>query len=207
VAQKTEKQNGRPRQFDPDVALRAATMVFWRKGYLGTSLDDLTDAMGINRPSLYATFGNKESLFLSCIDLYDAASAELLDAALAAPKIGDALDAFFTAGVEGVTSRSTPSGCLIACSLVGAAEESDEIKSKLKACMASTDAAVRRRLRQAIDAGELPANTDVAATARMANCIRHGLALRARAGESRRDLVNAARVASRTLFGRSRRAT
>jgi AcrR family transcriptional regulator len=207
VAQKTEKQNGRPRQFDPDVALRAATMVFWRKGYLGASLDDLTDAMGINRPSLYATFGNKEALFLSCIDLYDAASAELLDAALAAPKIDDALDAFFTAGVEGVTSRSTPSGCLIACSLVGAAEESDRIKSKLKACMASTDAAVRNRLKQAVKAGELPADTDVAATARMVNCIRHGLALRARAGETRKELARAARAAADALLGRSPRAT
>src|SRR5262245_6911630 len=123
---------GRPREFDAALALDKALLVFWEKGYRGTSLDDLTDAMQINRPSLYAAFGDKEQLFLSAVDRYrDKYIVPQVKKLFAEKTLRKALSEFLR-GIAGVvTSESTPPGCLIACLLSEECCESETIRSKL----------------------------------------------------------------------------
>src|SRR5262245_63600804 len=113
MAETKLKQNkasrlGRPRAFDRDQALERALDVFWRKGYEGASLSDLTEAMGINPPSLYAAFGNKEELFGEALNRYMERHAEVLREVLARPKARDAIEALLTCTADALTDKSTP---------------------------------------------------------------------------------------------------
>ena len=101
---------GRPREFCVDYALAKALRVFWEKGYEGTSLTDLTEAMGITRPSLYAAFGNKESLFRKTLDLYEREKLNYIGKALAEPTARRVAEAMLRGGVEIDTSRDEPHG-------------------------------------------------------------------------------------------------
>src|SRR5215469_7573792 len=103
---------GRPREFDADEALAAALRVFWTRGYEGASLTDLTEAMGISRPSLYACFGNKEALFRQALDLYEREKLAYVGAALEAPTAREVAERLLLGGLDIQTSRTEPKGCL-----------------------------------------------------------------------------------------------
>src|SRR3954452_13828883 len=103
---------GRPRQFDVDEALAAALRVFWTKGYEGASLTDLTEAMGIMKPSLYAAFGNKESLFRKALDLYEREKLEYAARALEQPSARGVAEVLLRGAVNNVTGPEEPHGCL-----------------------------------------------------------------------------------------------
>src|SRR5580692_9854251 len=103
---------GRPRAFDAEKALDRAMKVFWRKGYLGTSLFDLTDAMGINRPSLYAAFGDKKSLFRKALDRYSKGPSIYLSEALQEPTARSVVERLLHGVVELLTDPRTPSTCM-----------------------------------------------------------------------------------------------
>src|SRR5215470_7382891 len=103
---------GRPRAFDVDEALDRALEVFWRQGYEGTALSDLTAAMGINRPSLYATFGNKEALFRKVLDRYADGPAAYAARALELPRARDVVEALVYGAIELTTGPDTPLGCI-----------------------------------------------------------------------------------------------
>jgi len=123
---------GRPREFDLTEALDQALLVFWRKGYRATSLEDLTDAMQINRPSLYAAFGDKENLFLKTVDHYrDKFVVPRVKKLLACDDLRAGLTEFFRSMTNSIHEGDTPSGCVIACLLSDDASESGEIKAKL----------------------------------------------------------------------------
>src|SRR5438067_5604399 len=104
---------GRPRSFDIDKALDRALQVFWHKGYEGTTLSDLTQAMGINRPSLYAAFGNKEALFRKALDRYGEGPAAYVRAALEEPTARAVAERLLLGTVEGLTDPGHPTGCLM----------------------------------------------------------------------------------------------
>src|SRR5260370_13598875 len=104
---------GRPRAFDPDVALERAMHVFWAKGYEGASLSDLTQAMRINRPSLYAAFGNKEQLFRKVLDRYMDGPVAYFGKALAAPKAWDVVEEIFLGTARMADDPRLPAGCLM----------------------------------------------------------------------------------------------
>ncbi len=124
---------GRPRSFDPDKALDAAVCTFWKYGYDGASLDALTAAMGINRPSLYAAFGDKAALFESALRRYQTTAWKGMRAALdEAPDAGAAIDGYFAAARRHVAGRGTPRGCLVA-SVLGEVSEADPRWRKLAA--------------------------------------------------------------------------
>ncbi|MGC3988741.1 MAG: TetR/AcrR family transcriptional regulator [Chthoniobacteraceae bacterium] len=109
---KSHPAKGRPRAFDPEQALDRAMRVFWSKGYVGASLSDLTEAMGINRPSLYAAFGNKESLFRLALEHYGKGPASFLQQALDQPTARKVAETILFLNVEMLTDPSTPGGCL-----------------------------------------------------------------------------------------------
>jgi len=179
---------GRPREFDLDEALAAALRVFWTKGYEGASLTDLTEAMGITRPSLYAAFGNKEALFRKALDLYERDKLAYVEAALRAPTARQVAENLLHGALDIMTSSCDPRGCLGVLSTVACNEYCESLKEDVMARRASSDAALLRRFERAREEGDLPANVDPAGLARYLSAIMQGMAVQSGGGASRAEL-------------------
>jgi AcrR family transcriptional regulator len=188
---------GRPRNFDMDEALKRALEVFWRKGYEAATICDLTAAMGINPPSLYAAFGNKEGLFCKALDRYTEMHDEVLREALARPKAKDGIAALLSKTVDALTDKSTPPGCLLVQGIAGASDHDQCIRDQLSARRAANEKMIRVRLKRAKSEGELPANADPAALARFIATVTQGMAVQAAGGASRKELEAVATTAMR----------
>src|SRR6478609_7633361 len=124
---------GRPREFDLDEALAAALRVFWSKGYEAASLSDLTEAMGITRPSLYAAFGNKEALFKKTLDLYEREKLTYMSHALSAPTARGVAERLLHGAIANATSKNEPQGCLGVISTVNCGQEASSIRDHVMA--------------------------------------------------------------------------
>ena len=199
-----KRPRGRPRSFDRDQALDAAVLVFWDKGYEGSSIEDLTDAMGINRPSLYAAFGNKRDLFMQAIDRYAATHGNRAFSAFRLePDNRMAVEQFFAASIECALADGTPRGCLINTVATEAAENDAELRDKLADMFTQTDAAIARRLATNDDADASPIH-DPEGLARMAHSVTHSIMTRARAGASRNELSQVADSFMAVLFPQPR---
>jgi len=188
---------GRPRAFDVDEALDQALKVFWRKGYEGTSLPDLTRAMGINRPSLYAAFGNKEALFRKALDRYNDGPAAYVREALVEPTARAVVEALLRGAVEQLSSPRHPQGCLMVQGALSCGRTADPIRRELAARRAAVEAAIRRRFKRAISDGDLPADTDAGDLARYVSTVMYGMAVRAAGGASRKELLRVENMALR----------
>ncbi len=188
---------GRPRTFNKEQALDHALEVFWRKGYEGASICDLTAAMGINPPSLYAAFGNKEALFRQALDRYSETKAGFIREALAAPKARDGIVAIMLGTAHSLADKSSPAGSPRVQGIAGAGDHARCIRDELNARRAVTQKAVRDRLKQAKDEGERPEDADPAALARYFSTVAQGMAIQAAAGASRKDLELIAEMAMR----------
>jgi len=179
---------GRPRSFDLDKALDAALQVFWRKGYEGASLSDLTQAMGINRPSLYAAFGDKETLFRKALDRYAEGPAAYVGEALKRPTARTVTEKLLRGAAELLTDPHHPSGCLMVQAALVCGEASDCIRKELVSRRLAGEAAVHRRFKRAIAEGDLPADSNPADLARYVVTISQGMAVQAASGASREQL-------------------
>ncbi len=183
------KTRGRPRAFVRDDVLDRAVIAFWARGYSGASLDNLTNSMGINRPSLYATFGSKHELFMEVIDRYAATLGCVPFSALKSGiAIRQAVADFFELSIRCATSRGKPRGCLIANVATIEAEKNAQVRDKLSAMFADTDRAITDYFEAAKDDGRLPGEHEPQALARMVSSVTHSVATRARAGASRKQL-------------------
>ena len=128
----TPRPRGRPRAFDRDDVLDRAVTTFWARGYSGASVDDLTGSMGINRPSLYAAFGNKHDLFLEVIDRYASTFGRLPFSAFKSDlDVGNAVAAFLEVSIRCATSKGKPKGCLIANVAIFEAEKDTQVREKV----------------------------------------------------------------------------
>jgi len=195
-----KRPRGRPRSFDHDEVLDAAVLVFWEKGYDGASVEDLTKAMGINRPSLYSTFGNKRELFIQAIDRYAATHGNRAFSAFRLePDNRKAVERFFAASIECATEDGKPRGCLINTVATEAAENDDALRHKLSRMFTKTDAAIARRL-QANQEGAAPGIDDPEGLARMAHSVTHSIMTRARAGAGHEELTDIADTFMTVLF-------
>jgi AcrR family transcriptional regulator len=181
---------GRPRAFDTDQALDAALKVFWERGYEGTSLSDLTAAMGINKPSLYAAFGDKAELFRKVVDRYLTAQTSLWEHIFCESSARVAMERLFNATADSLTSGQNPRGCLLVQSALTCSQESDCIKKELALRRADGDSMIRTRLVRAQAEGELAADVDVDALSRYFSTILRGISVEASAGATRQDLQN-----------------
>lgn len=184
----TERKRGRPPEFRRDAALDAALATFWLRGYSGASLDHLTTAMDINKPSLYAAFGNKEQLYEAAINHYVANIGASYLAPLAAPGIRAALDGFFDAMIDGVCGKYGPRGCIVACTLPAEAGLSKAAQAQLAAVLAQLDGAVVSRIAAAQKAGEVARRRDPRVLGQLVTSGMIALSIRARAGASKRAL-------------------
>ncbi|MGE5261655.1 MAG: TetR/AcrR family transcriptional regulator [Actinomycetota bacterium] len=196
---------GRPRGFDMDEALDRALDVFWRNGYEGASVSDLTLAMGINPPSLYAAFGNKEQLFRKALDRYMQQHEEFFREALAQPKARDGLAALFSKTAEALTSKTSPRGCLLVQGVAGAGDHAQCIRDQLSAGRAVNEKLIRDRLKRAKAEGELAKSADPAALARFVSTVMQGMAVQAAGGASRKDLEAVAATAMAAWPAKGRR--
>ena len=178
---------GRPREFDIEQALTAALKVFWRKGYDGASLTDLTEAMGITRPSLYCAFGNKEALFKRALDLYEREKLAFIDYALAAPSAYDVVERMLTGGCLAYSDPETP-GCMgLNSVLSNQGVASEAIRQELADRRLDTEGRLRARFEQAKVDGDLE-DEDPAGLALYVMTVGQGIALQAGVGASREAL-------------------
>ena len=188
VEKKPVRLRGRPRSFDEAEALDQATRIFWAKGYDGATVDDLVAGTGVSRPSLYATFGDKEALFMRCLEYY--VGKGVLSAAQslsAASTVQEAVGSFLRMTVESVTCHSTPSGCLMVC--VVPSVEDPKVQDFSARAAAQGAQMIEQRLREAVAAGELPPDFPCSMRSRHILGMSSALTLRARAGATRETLL------------------
>jgi len=186
---------GRPRTFDADDALDRAIEVFWRQGYEGTSLSDLTAATGMNRPSLYAVFGTKEDLFRRAVARYAERDMSYVLDALREPTAIEVAQAFLRDNVAAITRPDRPAGCLTVQGGASCGPANRHIAEFLAASRLVGEKAFVDRFARAVKAGDLPAGTDPASLARFLMVVSEGLALHAAAGATRSELKKVAALA------------
>lgn len=179
---------GRPREFDVDEALAAALRVFWTKGYESTSLTDLTEAMGITRPSLYAAFGNKEALFRKALDLYEREKLAYVAEALKAPTSRQVVERLLRGALATQTSDCEPKGCMRVMTSVSCGPEAASIRADLMARRQSSQRALCERLLKAKAEGDLPEGTDVDGLCAYLGAILGGMAVQAGSGAPKAQL-------------------
>ena len=186
---------GRPRAFDPDTALDRAMHVFWAKGYEGASLSDLTRAMRINRPSLYAAFGNKEQLFGKALDRYMDGPVAYFGKALAAAKARDVVEEILLGTARMGDDPRIPAGCLMVQGALACGDAS--VRKKAVARRAAAEVALRRRLQRAKREGDLPKNSDPGELAGYVMTVVRGMAVQSAGGASGDQLRRVAQIALR----------
>ena len=185
VDMETAVLRGRPRDFDVDDALTAALRVFWSKGYEGASMTDLTEAMGVTRPSLYAAFGNKESLFRKALDLYEREKLCYMGQALEAPTARGVAERLLRGSLENQTSRDDPRGCLGVISSVACGAEADCIRQEVLERGRIAHEALIERMERAIAEGDFHTPVDPEGITKYLTAILQGMAVQAGAGASR----------------------
>ena len=188
-AEPPSRPRGRPRAFDRNDALDRAMRLFWRRGYEATSVSDLTEAMGITPPSLYAAFGDKKRLFLEAVDRYQAGPGSFAQAALCdEPTAEAAMRRLMTGTIDSFFEPKSSKGCMVVLAATNCTADSRDIADELAARRRLAERIVRDRIAAGRDAGELAANTDVEALAALVITTLYGLSIKARDGASRASL-------------------
>jgi AcrR family transcriptional regulator len=179
---------GRHRQFDKGEALQAALSLFWKKGYEGTSFEDLTRATGVARPGLYSAFGNKEALFLKALDLYDNMYMGFLAEALRESRSARVVETILRGSVEVQTMNADHPGCLGINGAMACSDDAESVRREINRRRAGTQLAVRLRLERAQCDGDLLASLDCSVLAAFVMAVSQGMAVQAKAGSSKEDL-------------------
>jgi AcrR family transcriptional regulator len=192
---------GRRRQFDPDEALVRALEVFWARGYEGATLAELTEAMGINRPSLYAAFGNKEQLFRKALDYYQAGPQSFMSEALKKPTARGSVEAIFSGFVEMQRARGKSRGCMIVSGALACGEETEPVRRELVRLRQTAVMLIRERFERAILEGDLPEGTECSTLARFVVMVLNGLAVQAVSGATEKELRQVTALAMRAWPG------
>ena len=192
---------GRPREFDMAAALDEAMEVFWRRGYEGATIAELTGAMGINPPSLYAAFGNKEGLLKAALDRYMVVRNECMAEILSAPTAREVAECGLLKLAELQTDPANPPGCLLVAGGLACGVGSENIPFELAAHRAQMEDQLRERFIRAREEGDLSADSDPAALARYLSAVIAGIGVLASAGATREQLREVALVAVKAFGG------
>jgi AcrR family transcriptional regulator len=191
------KKTGRPLSFNRDAALQKAKLLFWRHGYEATSLNDLTDAMGVTPPSIYAAFGNKKGLFLEAVRLYlsdPLSPQEIMDAE---PTARAAAQALMEGAAATFTNPATPPGCMLATSAISVSAAAADVQAELASLRNGVEAHLRERIERAQAEGELSADIDAEALAAHTTAVIQGMSTLARDGAGHDKLMRVVALAMR----------
>ena len=197
------RPRGRPRAFDPEKALHEARDVFWDAGYAASSLDELSAAMAMNRPSVYAAFGDKEALYLQALEGYRDDGAAAMRAALDPRKpLAEGLREMYAGALELYFSNTpAPRGCFLIGTAATEAVRNEKVRATYRGSLALFDSLLEERFRLAQKTGEIDAASDPAILAKLADSIMFALAVRSRSGESRADCEAVAEAGVAMLCG------
>ena len=185
---KARKPRGRPRSFDREAALDAAMQVFWEKGYEATSISDLTEVMGINPPSLYAAFGDKERLFMEAIERYAQARGTSCPYC-EEPTARSAIERLLTFMATELTESEHPRGCLMMMAAVTSSNTSAQLQKALADMRTGSRDRMKDRIKHGIADGDVPAGTDAGALADFYSTVMTGMSMQARDGATRKSLL------------------
>jgi len=190
MVQKSKARRGRPRAYDPERALAQATAAFWNAGYSATSLDDLSAATGMNRPSLYGAFGDKRALYLKAIAGYRTAARAAMQEALPYDRpLREALTQLYGRAVSlYLSGEHGARGCLLTGTGATEAVMDPEIGRAVRAALEEIDDAFEARLRFGRERGDIASSADPAILAKLASGVLHTLSIRARTGAPRAEL-------------------
>jgi AcrR family transcriptional regulator len=197
---------GRPREFDAEVALDQAMEVFWRHGYEGATIAQLTEAMGINPPSLYACFGNKEGLLKAALDRYTKLRNVWMDGIVAAPTARDVAERMLMGIADKQTDPANPPGCLLVQGGIACGTGSENVPFELAARRAQNEDQLRDRFIRAKADGDLKKTADPAALARYVSAVSVGMGVMASSGSDREALRQVASVAVQAVEAQSQQA-
>ena len=193
--QNAARPRGRPRSFDETGALEKATQVFWSKGYDGVTIEDLVAGMGVGKPSLYAVFGDKRTIFLRVLKAYAERKGAAAAKALLSPQgLRDSIAGFLRYAVESATEKGSARGCLMVC--VAPVVDDAEVRQFLQKAAAGGAALVEGRFRDGITAGEIPSDFPVAVRAIQVTDFARSLTMRALIGTPRKTLLRDAEEAA-----------
>lgn len=197
-------QRGRPKQYDAQTALQLAGGVFWAKGYSGTSLDDLAAAMGMNRPSIYRAFGDKEAVYRQAMGQF----AQQMDEGfsrtiLQETDLRKGLSKFYRAALDVYGAGDTALGCMVVCTAPAVAVVHPEVQADLLSVIEQLDAKFLDRVELAISEGQIPEVSDAKSLSKLIQAVLHSLAIRVRAGESKASLRRFADAAVATFLGKA----
>jgi len=192
------RKSGRPLSFDRNAALYKAMLVFWQHGYEATSLSELTGAMGVTPPSIYAAFGDKKKLFLEAVGLYISGPITSNTIINNAATARDAALGLLNAAAAGFTGSDTPRGCLLASSTQSCSAAAADVQNELSAIRRRIEARLKGKIAGAIKAHEMPADTDADALAGHIMAVIQGMSSLARDGASLKKLRRIADAAMRS---------
>ncbi|AMA57640.1 TetR/AcrR family transcriptional regulator [Bradyrhizobium sp. CCGE-LA001] len=194
---------GRPREFDAETALDQAMEVFWRHGYEGATIAQLTEAMGINPPSLYACFGNKEGLLKAALDRYTKLRGVWMDEVVAAPTARAVAERMLMGIADKQTDPANPPGCLLVQGGIACGSGSENVPFELAARRAQNEDQLRDRFVRAKAEGDLKPSSDPAALARYVSAVAVGMGVMASSGADREALRQVASVAVQAVEAQS----
>jgi AcrR family transcriptional regulator len=195
----TPAKMGRPRGFAKNAALEAAMRVFWEKGYEGATLADLTEAMGINRSSMYATFGDKEALFRLAMARYAEGPAAYVREALKQPTVRTVVEALLRGALELLTDPSHPRGCLSVQGALACGSDAEPMKRALIEWRKQGEADLQKRLQRARREGDLAKDVDPGDLARYISTVLTGLGVQAANGSSRAEMTRLVDMVLRSM--------
>lgn len=193
-----KKTRGRPRVFDMDEALDKALEIFWKRGYEGASITELTEALGINKPSLYAAFGNKEELFKKSLSRYLAGPVAFIQEAINQPTAFGVAESFLINAVEFFTDTKHPKGCLIVQAALSDSADSLIVKGLLAEYRYSYEYLLANRFEKAKKDGDLPSDTDVQTLAKFLSTLHQGMSVQVTSGASKKELLKIVELALRS---------
>lgn len=197
--EKAAKPRGRPLAFNQDEALDKALNVFWARGYEGASMAELTEALGINKPSIYAAFGNKEELFRKALTRYTTGPAAFVGEAMKEPSARLVVEKFLMRAVEFFCDKSTPNGCMIVQGALTCGQSSSAIQQELIAYRSRIETMLTKRFELAKTQDDLPPSLNTKQLAKYIATIHQGMSVQATSGATREELAAIVEIALKNL--------
>lgn len=192
-----KRPRGRPQKFINDDALHQAIEVFWTHGYEGTSLTNLTNALNMNRPSIYAAFGNKQELFSLSLQTYIDEQLAFVDEAIKQNTLNEVIETLFSKQIDLLTEKKR--GCMLVQAALSCGEETQEIKDELTEQRKVLEGKLRKRFQMAQLKKDTSSSESPAAAAKYITTIYQGLSVQAASGATKKELIEVAELAKKVL--------